>query len=62
MAHALEDVPRIGKKVYLAILLAWNTGSLRLLEKFGFERWGYLPEVAEFDGKLCGQYYYGRKV
>lgn len=62
MAHALEDAPRIGKKVYLAILLEWNKGSIRLLEKFGFERWGYLPAVAEFDGKLCGQYYYGRQV
>ncbi|MBI4730855.1 MAG: N-acetyltransferase [Chloroflexi bacterium] len=61
MAHALEDVSRLGKKVYLAILLEWNTGSIRLLEKFGFEQWGYLPEVAEFDGRLCGQFYYGKK-
>lgn len=34
--------------------------SRRLLEKFGFERWGVLPEVDEFDGRLCGQWYYGR--
>jgi L-amino acid N-acyltransferase YncA len=62
LAHALADAERIGKRVYLAILLEWNTGSLRLLEKFGFERWGYLPEVAEYDGKLCGQFYYGKKL
>ena len=60
LQHALAQAPRIGKRVYLAILLEWNTASLRLLEKAGFERWGYLPEVAEFDGKLCGQYYYGK--
>jgi phosphinothricin acetyltransferase len=62
MQHALVDAPRLGKKVYLAILLEWNTGSIHLLEKFRFEKWGYLPEVAEFDGRLCGQFYYGRRV
>lgn len=62
MVHALADAPRLGKKIYLAILLEWNTASRRLLEKFGFERWGYLPDVAEFDGRLCGQFYYGRRV
>jgi phosphinothricin acetyltransferase len=62
MQHALDDAPRIGKKIFLAILLEWNLGSIRLLEKFGFAKWGYLPEVAEFDGRLCGQYYYGRKL
>ncbi len=62
MQHALDDAPRIGRKVYLAILLEWNLGSIHLLEKFGFEKWGYLPEVAEFDGHLCGQFYYGRRV
>jgi len=62
MEHALGEATRIGKKVYLAILLEWNAGSIRLLEKFGFERWGYLPEVAEFSGRLCGQFYYGRRL
>lgn len=62
MAQAMTDAPRIGKKIYLAILLEWNTASRRLLEKFGFEQWGYLPDVADFDGRLCGQFYYGRRV
>ena len=62
MEHALQDVPRTGKKVYLAIILERNTASIRLLEKFGFGRWGYLPDVAEFDGRLCGQFFYGRTV
>lgn len=60
LAHALADAPRINKQVYLAILLEWNTASLRLLKKHGFEKWGYLPVVAELGGRLCGQYYYGR--
>ncbi len=60
LAHALQDAPRIGKKVYLAILLEWNTASRNLLEKFGFEKWGYLPAVAEFDGQVCAHLYYGK--
>ena len=62
MEYALANCARINKKVLLAIVLEWNKGSIKLLEKFGFEKWGYLPEVAEFDGCLCGQLYYGRKV
>lgn len=62
MDHALGEAPGLGKRVLIAILLESNQASIRLLEKFGFERWGYLPEVAEFDGRTCGQFYYGRKV
>jgi phosphinothricin acetyltransferase len=62
MKYALEDCARIGKKILLAIVLEWNAPSIKLLEKFGFEKWGYLPEVAEFAGRLCGQFYYGRRL
>jgi len=62
MQHALEDCARIGKKVLLAIVLEWNAPSIKLLEKFGFEKWGTLPEVAEFSGRLCGHVYYGGRV
>jgi L-amino acid N-acyltransferase YncA len=62
MEYALANCARIGKKVLLAIVLEWNVGSIKLLEKFGFIRWGYLPEVAEFDGQVCGQYYYGKNI
>jgi L-amino acid N-acyltransferase YncA len=62
LQHALEDAKRIGKKVYLAFLLEGNTPSLRLLEKFGFERWAYLPQVAELPDGLSGQFIYGRAV
>jgi L-amino acid N-acyltransferase YncA len=58
LRHALEDADRIAKKVYLTILLEGNTSNLRLLEKFGFQRWGYLPQVAEIPGGLRGQFIY----
>ena len=45
-----------------AIVLENNAASLRLLEKMGFERWGYLPSVADFEGSEVGHLYYGRHV
>ena len=60
--HALNDCPRIKKRIVFAIVLEKNIRSLKLLERFGFERWGYLPEVAEFDGTLCGHVYMGKKI
>jgi len=62
MQDAITECPRLGKKVLVAILLEWNIPSIKLLEKFGFARWGFLPEVAEFSGGLCGHLYYGRKI
>ncbi len=61
MEHALQDLPHTGAQVLLAIVLEWNLASIHLLEKFSFERWGYLPEVADFSGRLCGHLYYGRR-
>ena len=62
MQVALDDCARIGKKVLLAIVLEWNAPSIKLLEKFGFEKWGYLPEVAEVAERLCGHLYYGKEI
>jgi phosphinothricin acetyltransferase len=62
MEYALQDASRIGKKVFLAFVLEMNTSSAGLLKKFEFKRWGYLPNVAEFDGKLCGHFLFGRNV
>jgi phosphinothricin acetyltransferase len=62
IAHAIEDCPRLGVKTLFAILLDVNIASAKLLEKAGFERWGHMPGVADFDGAECGHLYYGRRV
>ncbi len=62
LAHAIEQAPALGLKTYFAIALDRNDVSAALQEKYGFERWGVLPGVAEFDGVECGQLYYGRRV
>jgi phosphinothricin acetyltransferase len=49
-------------KTLFAILLDINTPSVNLLEKMGFEKWGHLPNVAEIDGEICGQFIYGKHI
>jgi phosphinothricin acetyltransferase len=60
--HALASCPALQIRHLLAIVLEVNQASLKLLEKMGFEQWGYLPRVADFDGKEVGHLYCGRHV
>ena len=62
MNFAIEKAPELGFKNLFAILLAPNAPSIKLLEKFDFELWGKLVDVAEIDGEVCSQGIYGRKV
>jgi len=62
MKYALNRLPQLGIKSLFAILLDVNIGSIKLLEKFGFKKWGHLPNIADFNGKVCGQYYYGYQI
>lgn len=56
---AIETSRKNGIKNLFAILLDINKSSVSILKKFGFERWGYLPKVAEINGEVCGQFIYG---
>jgi len=60
--HALDVSPSLGIKNVVAVLIDRNEGSRRLLEKLGFEKWGYLPRVLDFHGEECGEFYYGKRV
>ena len=60
--HALAACPALQIRHLFAIVLEGNQASLRLLQKMGFEQWGYLPKVADFDGKEVGHLYFGRHV
>lgn len=62
LQQAIEMCPTLQIKTLFAILIDSNEASIKLLEKFGFERWGYLPRVAEFDGLEFGHYYYGYRL
>jgi phosphinothricin acetyltransferase len=57
--HVLAACPALKIRHLFAIVLENNEASLKLLEKMGFEQWGYLPRVADFDGREVGHFYYG---
>jgi phosphinothricin acetyltransferase len=60
--QAIDQCPALKIKTLFAILLDNNPHSVALLEKFGFEHWGYMPDVADFDGDEVGHLYYGLRV
>jgi len=62
ITHTIESAKSLGFKNLISILLDLNKTSIYILEKFGFEKWGHLPNVAEIDGTFCGQFIFGRKI
>ncbi len=62
LRYAIDMCPLLQIKTLVAILIDNNQGSIRLLEKYGFKRWGQLPKVAEFDGIEFGHSYYGLRI
>jgi phosphinothricin acetyltransferase len=60
--YTIERARELGFKNLMTILLDKNKTSIHILEKFGFEKWGHLPNIAEIDGVICGQFIYGKKL
>ena len=50
LQSAIVRSPELQLKTLMGIIFAHNQPSLKLFEKFGFQQWGYLPQVAELDG------------
>jgi L-amino acid N-acyltransferase YncA len=46
----LKRAPEFGFKTLVGFIFGHNTRSLALFEKFGFQRFGNLPGVAELEG------------
>ena len=59
LTYGIRACKDLGYKTALAIILDKNTASIKLMEKFGFQKWAELPGVADFDGVECGHVYYG---
>jgi L-amino acid N-acyltransferase YncA len=60
--YVVVQSPSFGIKNIVAVLIDRNEASRRLLERLGFQQWGYLPRVLDFDGVECGEFYYGIRV
>jgi len=62
LKHAIGMCPSLQIKTLFAILIDSNRGSIELMEKYGLEKWGHMPRVAEFDGIEVGHLYYGLRI
>lgn len=49
LSQAIVNSPILGLQTLLGFIFAHNQPSLKLFELFGFQVWGYLPQVAELD-------------
>jgi len=59
---SIETAKQNGIANLFSILLDINKHSITILEKFGFNKWGHLPKIAEINGKVCGQFIYGKQL
>ncbi|RRK09899.1 N-acetyltransferase family protein [Lactiplantibacillus garii] len=54
-SQVLEMVPnqliQVGLTTVLAYIFSSNLPSIKLFKKFGYEQWGFLPAVAELNGR-----------
>lgn len=60
--YASGRAMELGLKTLFAIVLDKNAASVAILIKMGFEKWGHLPRIADFDGEECGHLYYGKRI
>ena len=60
--RAIAHAPAIRVSTLLGFIFSHNEPSLRLVQKHGFSRWGYLPRVALLDGVERDVVIVGRRV
>ncbi|MDX2215347.1 MAG: GNAT family N-acetyltransferase [Oculatellaceae cyanobacterium bins.114] len=51
-----------GVTTLLGFVFGHNTPSLRMLEKLGFNQWGFLPAIAELDNQMKDLVIVGLKI
>jgi len=62
LEQAIAHSPKLQISALVGYIFAHNEPSLRLFERLGFERWGFLPRVARVDGVERGVVVMGRHV
>ena len=62
LGEAIDCAPSHGISTIIGLVFAHNAVSLRLMRRFGFEDWGYLPDVVEMDGQSYSVAILGRKL
>ena len=49
LSEAVRHAPALGIEVLAVTIFASNRASIRLFERHGFERWGFMPRVARLE-------------
>jgi L-amino acid N-acyltransferase YncA len=62
LEKAIQACPELRIDNLLGFVFAHNAPSLKLLNKFGFSEWGYLPKVASLDGIERDLVIVGRRI
>jgi phosphinothricin acetyltransferase len=62
LEEAIEYSPRLRLNTLLGFIFAHNYPSLQLFKQYGFQQWGYLPQVALLDGIERDLAILGRKL
>ena len=62
LAYVIDNCKKYEIKNLIAILMAHNTNSIKLLEKFNFEKWGTMPKILDIDGNEYDHLYFGLRV
>jgi L-amino acid N-acyltransferase YncA len=50
LEQAIARAPSLGITALVGFIFGHNEPSLKLFQRFGFERWGFCPGVAQLDG------------
>jgi len=59
---AIAQCPKLGISKLVGFIFAHNAPSCHLFQKFGFQQWGLLPQVAELDGQEQSLLILGRSI
>jgi phosphinothricin acetyltransferase len=62
LEEAIRRAPSLEFSALVGLIFAHNDASLKLFKRFGFERWGLLPRVAQLDGIVRDLVIMGRPV
>jgi len=62
LQKAITEASKLNIQNLLGFIFGHNPSSLALFYKFGFEKWGYLPAVANMDGLMRDLLILGKKL
>lgn len=62
LQSAIARSPELHLTSLLGFIFAHNLPSLNLFRKYGFEQWGYLPQIAELDEQEKDLVIMGRRI